>query len=307
MTAPDEVRLIPLGQILEPRIVLRLVDRRSVEFMEMVESITEYGILNSVLVRPTDREPGCFEIIDGFYRLSCCKQIGIDPMPCIVKHNLTDEQVLALQIQTNAHRIETKPAEYARHLKRILNSKMGIGLPELVHIVKRNPRWIKAQLDLLTLSKKAQSLVDAREMPVQSAYMLAKIPSFLREQYTLDACAMAVPAFKALAASVIKQFQEQCRQGKLDEIHADKVFEPHAYQRSIKEVETEIAQQKFGPMVVVAEKAESALEGFYLGLKWSVHRDRQSVDEQRRLSAGRKRDDLKRLLHERNSDPELND
>ena len=43
-------------------------------------------------------------------------------MPCIVKHNLTDEDVLAIQIQANALRPETTVMEYARQIKRIMDA-----------------------------------------------------------------------------------------------------------------------------------------------------------------------------------------
>ena len=55
-------------------------------------------------------------------------------MPCIVKHGLTDEDVLALQIQANALRPETTAVEYARQIKVVAEAKPGITLAGLSQI-----------------------------------------------------------------------------------------------------------------------------------------------------------------------------
>ena len=55
---PDEFRLIPLDQIIEPWVVLRVVNRESVEYLELRDSIGRQGLLNSICVRPSPRRPG---------------------------------------------------------------------------------------------------------------------------------------------------------------------------------------------------------------------------------------------------------
>ena len=55
---PDEFREIPLDQIVEPWVVLRIVNRESVEYLELRDSIAHQGLLNSICVRPSPRRPG---------------------------------------------------------------------------------------------------------------------------------------------------------------------------------------------------------------------------------------------------------
>ena len=62
------------------------------------------------------------EVVDGLYRRAACCELRRPAMPCIVKHNLTDEDVLAIQIQANALRPETTAMEYARQIKRIMEA-----------------------------------------------------------------------------------------------------------------------------------------------------------------------------------------
>lgn len=50
---PDECREIPLDQIVEPWVVLRVVNRESIEYLELRDSIVHQGLLNSICVRPS--------------------------------------------------------------------------------------------------------------------------------------------------------------------------------------------------------------------------------------------------------------
>ena len=49
---PDELRLIPLDQIIEPWVILRAVSRESVEYLELRDSLAAKGLVNSICVRP---------------------------------------------------------------------------------------------------------------------------------------------------------------------------------------------------------------------------------------------------------------
>ena len=60
----DTTADIPIDCIVEPRTVLRLIDKNSVEYLEMRDSIAAEGFWNSISVRPA-REPQKYEIIDG--------------------------------------------------------------------------------------------------------------------------------------------------------------------------------------------------------------------------------------------------
>jgi len=105
----DDFRLIPLVEIVEPWVILRPVNRGSVEYLELRDSLAAVGFLNSICVRPSKRKPGKVEVVDGLYRYTAAKELDLPAAPCIVKYNLTDQDVLAAQIQANALRPETTP------------------------------------------------------------------------------------------------------------------------------------------------------------------------------------------------------
>lgn len=66
---------------------------------DMVESIKENGILNPVIV--LKKETGTYEILSGHNRVNAAKLAKFKTVPCIVKENLTEEQVYTYVIETN--------------------------------------------------------------------------------------------------------------------------------------------------------------------------------------------------------------
>jgi len=286
---PDEFREIPLDQIVEPWVVLRIVNRESVEYLELRDSIAHQGLLNSICVRPSLRRPDCYDVVDGMYRRAACCELRRPTMPCIVKHNLTDEDVLALQIQANALRPETTAVEYARQIRRIMaaiaaRDGRDATLGDVSKLIHKPSDWIRRQLDLLSLRADIQKAVERGEIPLGSAYVLAKLP--MVQQAELVALAKTVPAreFAPVAARLVKKIQEAARQGKLHDFCKD--FEPVPHLRPLKEVLAEYREHCLGGLAAVKADCKTPVDGWYLALEWALNLDDESVREQRdRFSA----------------------
>ena len=86
----------------------------------------------------------------------------------------------------------------------------------------------------LSLRRDIQKIVERGEIPLGSAYLLAKLP--MVEQAQLVELAKTAPTreFAPVATRLLKQIQEAARQGKLHDYCKD--FEPVAYLRPLKEV-----------------------------------------------------------------------
>ena len=274
-----QVHSIPTEKLTEPWVLLRPVSTDSVEYLEMRESLREKGFLNSISVRPSTRQPGFFEIIDGMWRTTCAKELHFETVPCIIKYNITDDDVLTLQVQAQAIRPETKPIEYASQLQRIQKARPGITLTQLASLVNKRPGWVSKQLGLLKLDRRSQKAVDRGEIPLANAYMLAKIPPKLRIDYIDQAKSLPVTRFGPIVASVVKQFKEAVRQGKLDAFFTED-FTPQAYLRSLKDIEAEARKPAEAPLRITAANCKTPLEGWNAALQWMMHLDEKSVAEQ---------------------------
>jgi ParB/RepB/Spo0J family partition protein len=137
---------------------------------ELSESIKAVGIAQPILVRPlpgsrvqetwTDRRAGdpapTHEIVAGERRWRACAMAGVKTMPAMVR-DLTDEQVLRLQLIENLQREDLHPLEEADGYRRILDlpdhasEPVAARIEELANAIKKSTRYIYQTLQLLKL------------------------------------------------------------------------------------------------------------------------------------------------------------
>jgi ParB/RepB/Spo0J family partition protein len=276
----DDTRNIPLGQIIEPWVVLRLVNRSSVEYIELRDSLADKGFFNSICVRPSAKKPDKYEVVDGLYRFTAATELELPVVPCIVKHNLTDEDVLAAQIQANVLRPETTPVEYARQLRKIMDSKPDtMTLAELSVRIHKNPEWISSQLSLLNLIKMAQNAVSHGEIPLASAYALARVPKSQQRVYVDMAKMMAAKEFVAVVNTHVRKYRENVKRGIWFEFQSE--VEPVPHLRRLNDILAEYQNHNLGGLTLTTANCKTPVDAWYLALQWVLHLDEESVKEQR--------------------------
>lgn len=261
---------LPIAQIDMPRILLRDVRTDSVEYAELRNSISKpHGVLNSVLVRPMgDR----FELVDGAYRLTVCKELGHETIPAISRE-LTDEEVLAIQIETNAVFMDTTTMEYARHLLRIQQAYPNITMPQLGKLVSKRAHWLKQQLELLKLDPKIQPMVDRGEISVMNAYKLAKLPPHIQRRHLKEAMIMPHDEFKTLVAEIIQQLQMNQKERAEEKRMAEQSAELHPFLRDVKTIKKELATNRQAALLIASQRPKTHLDAFRLALEWAMNID----------------------------------
>lgn len=113
----EELKSIPLNK-LKPfkNHIFHLYEGERLD--EMVNSIKSDGVMVPIIVRPID---DYFEILAGHNRENASKIAGLTEVPCVIKHDLTDEQAELITITTNLNQraVETMlPSELAWALRR---------------------------------------------------------------------------------------------------------------------------------------------------------------------------------------------
>ena len=114
---------------------------------EMIESIKNFGIMQPLIVRPTNN--GKYQILAGHNRRRCAKEIGITKYPCIIKENLTDDEAKIYMVDTNlCTRDKISPMEKARayKMKFDIYNKNKIEISMLEEIKKDNNGTARAAL-----------------------------------------------------------------------------------------------------------------------------------------------------------------
>ncbi|WP_374008886.1 ParB/RepB/Spo0J family partition protein [Leifsonia sp. LS-T14] len=132
-------------------------DREALD--ELVASIREVGVLQPVVVRPLQDEPGRYELIMGERRLRATKELGLDTIPAVVKET-ADEDMLRDALLENLHRSQLNPLEEASAYQQLL-ADFGITQDELANRIGRSRPQITNTIRLLKLPAAVQSRVAA--------------------------------------------------------------------------------------------------------------------------------------------------
>ncbi len=83
------------------------------ELAELAESIRDKGVLQPILVRPSPRTAGEFEIVAGERRWRAAQRAGLSAIPALVR-DLGDVEAFEIAIIENIQRADLNPMEEAR-------------------------------------------------------------------------------------------------------------------------------------------------------------------------------------------------
>lgn len=146
---------------------------------ELADSIRERGLMQPITVRKL--EPGCYMITAGERRYRAHQLLAEDGFlgknPTILCEVVTiDDDEMALQaILENLQRDGIKPLEEARAFQSMLDR--GWTVAQLAKDLGISQPWrITDRTVLLNLDESIQTLVNADQFPVLSAYDLVKLP-----------------------------------------------------------------------------------------------------------------------------------
>jgi len=278
----EQLRYLPVDKLHAPRILLRPVRQKSVEFAELMESIRTDGILQSLLVRPHPSIPDEFEIVEGEHRRKAAKAAGRNLVPCIIRE-MSDDEALIIQLKANAVRPEeTRNYEYARRLKKLMQE--GMTLAELSVRIDKAPDWIKRILKLNNLCEEARTPVNNGDIPLHSAIALATLSWDIQKNFIEDAKKLDVNYFVARAREARRDFDAFLLQQSLEE--QAKGYLPKL--RPIVQIVEELETHKAAKAILKQTKAKTILDGWNAAIAWMLRIDPISIHKrQQKISEGR--------------------
>ncbi len=166
--AQPDYKLIPLKDLqisaTNPR---RRINEQTIE--SLAASIGTQGILEPLIVRAGGKK---FEIVCGERRYRAASIAALTELPCLVRE-LTDEQVLDIQIHENLHREDVHPMDEAYGYQ-FLKEKLGCDTRELSLRVGKTEGYVLNRLKLNHLIKEAQKDIDDMHLPLTFALEMAK-------------------------------------------------------------------------------------------------------------------------------------
>lgn len=128
------------------------------DLAELVGSIREIGVLQPIVVRPTD-EPDQYELIMGERRWRASQEAGLGAIPAIIRET-EDGDLLRDALLENLHRSALNPLEEAAAYRQLLDD-FGCTHEELAVRISRSRPQISNTLRLLRLPPLVQRRVAA--------------------------------------------------------------------------------------------------------------------------------------------------
>lgn len=269
----NDLKHIKTAAILDPRRPLRLVNKNSVDYREIVDSVRRDGILQPILVRPVDDK---YEVVEGAHRLEAAKEADIEWMPCLVRH-LTDEEVAVIQLKAQALRPETRAADYAQRLQELIEGG-SITLAQLSAQINKSPQWIRKMMKLTKLIPAARQMVNRGEITIGNGKKLAMLPRGMQENLIEQAVCLSNEDFSEVARVHLKQYREFIKKGRIDNVLLRQA-EPMPHLRSMKYIRQEAEDWRQAGLQIELMKCKTALDGWKACLRWLLHLDPVSLRE----------------------------
>lgn len=145
-----------------------------VQLEELAQSIREKGVLQPILVRPAaDNGKGDdYELVAGERRYRAAKDAGLLQVPAVVRQ-LTDIEVIEVQVIENLQRTDLHPLEEAEGYRQLMAKKYDVA--KIAARTGRSVKYVYDRVKLLSLTKAAQKAFLAGEFTTGHAVILARL------------------------------------------------------------------------------------------------------------------------------------
>jgi ParB family chromosome partitioning protein len=148
---------------------------------ELTSSIREKGVMQPLLVRPTE-DPNIFEIIAGERRWRAAQRAGLHDVPVIIRE-VDDKEALELAIIENVQRVDLNPLEEAQGYEQLIE-QFAYTQQDLAQVIGKSRSHVANTLRLLKLPRDVRDMVSRGELTAGHARTLitADDPAALARQ-----------------------------------------------------------------------------------------------------------------------------
>ena len=166
-----EIKNIPIEKIKPgPWQARKQFDKESI--YELSESIISKGIINPIIITPTDGKKATeFYLIAGERRWSASQVAKIHEIPSIILNNINEENASEISIIENVQRKDLNPIEEANGFNELL-TKYKFTQEKVSKIIGKSRVYITNSLRLLKLPKKILNFIEEKKLSSGHARLL---------------------------------------------------------------------------------------------------------------------------------------
>lgn len=274
-----DTRNLPLADLIDPPILLRAVDKKAVEYLELRDDIAQHGLHNSICVRPSKAFPGKYEVVDGRTRVTAAREAGLTEIPAVIKE-MTDSELMLVQLSANEHRLKTSTADIAHQIRRVMKEQPGMTQSDLSALLHKSPTWVRRMLSIgrIALDKVYRDALDHGTLTIEAAYWLSRLRRDQWPEYFMEARVLKIAEFRALVQAELRQLRSDAKTRQREKAFVgDSDLRPRL--RRLAELMPEIDNLDVGLLTLSDQQdPKSALQGWAKALLWAVHLDADSVE-----------------------------
>jgi ParB/RepB/Spo0J family partition protein len=156
---------------------------------ELAASIKANGLIQPVTVRPLPvaQKSKPYQIVCGERRFLASKKAGLDSID-VISRDLTDDQVLDIQITENLQRKDIDPLDEAFDYKYLID-QLGYTIPDIAVRVAKPEKYVRLRLCLNNLIPEVLSDVEKGWLPLGHAMYLSRFSADLQKRANDDGIA----------------------------------------------------------------------------------------------------------------------
>lgn len=137
---------------------------------ELEDSIREKGIILPIIVRPSQNQPGLYEIVAGERRWRAAQRVPLHEVPVVVRE-LSDTEQFELALIENIQREDLNAIEEAEAYQRLMRD-FGYTQEQMAHLVGKSRSHVANLVRLLDLPESVRSRVATGELSMGHARAL---------------------------------------------------------------------------------------------------------------------------------------
>jgi ParB family chromosome partitioning protein len=136
---------------------------------ELANSISTQGLLQPIIVRPTDSSSvNAYSVVAGNRRFNACKALGWKEIPSRVVH-VGDKEAFQLSLVENIQRKSLNPIEEARAYETYTSNYGWGGISELASMIGKSISYVDRRMRLLGLAPDVIELIYVGKMSPSAA------------------------------------------------------------------------------------------------------------------------------------------
>lgn len=183
------LEMIPIKKIVAGENPRGSIDVKGEKFKELCSSIEAQGILQPILVGPSNGD-ATHKVIAGHRRFAAAAKLKLPELPALIV-DFEGSELIASLIE-NVQREDLSPVAEARAIKE-LQERHNFTQVQAGVALSKSERWVRERLRLLPLPPKTQKAYDEGDLPLESLVTVEK----LAKQAPQAAEALAVAAGKS--------------------------------------------------------------------------------------------------------------